>query len=228
MLGLRIRSRVKNRIALARRRSIYARLKNYTMIDEDTFCNNLLLADMVRHVPGCVIECGVWRGGMSAGLCSILGASRNYFLFDSFQGLPPAQTIDGPAAIRYQEDRDSPAYYENCAAPERYAIEAMELAGARTFKLVPGWFSETLPKFNPPEPIALLRLDGDWYDSTLTCLKHLFDRVAPKGIIIIDDYYAWDGCSRAVHDFLSERKATERIRSYSGSLCYLLKESQAR
>jgi O-methyltransferase len=164
---------------------------------------------------------------MSAGLCSILGASRNYFLFDSFQGLPPAQTIDGPAAIRYQEDRDSPTYYENCAAPERYALEAMELAGARTFKLVPGWFSETLPKFKPPEPIALLRLDGDWYDSTITCLKHLFDYVAPNGIIIFDDYYAWDGCSRALHDFLSDRKATERIRSYNGSVCYLLKDHQA-
>jgi O-methyltransferase len=228
MIWLGIRAAIKRRHVYARWRRVYARLKNYTMVDEETFCHNLFLAKMVQNVSGCVIECGVWRGGMSAGLCLALGSSRTYFLFDSFQGLPPAQTIVGPAAIRYQQDRDSPSYYDNCTAPEQFARQAMELAGARTFTLMPGWFSETLPTFKPPEPIALLRLDGDWYDSTITCLEHLFDRVARNGIIIVDDYYTWDGCSRAVHDFLSERKATERIRSYNGSICYLLKEAQAR
>ena len=121
-----------------------------------------------------------------------------------------------------------PYYYDNCAAPVEFARQAMELARAKSFKLIPGWFSETLLGFEPPEPIALLRLDGDWYDSTIVCLKHLFDFVAQNGIIILDDYYTWDGCSRALHDFLSERKASERIRSYNSSVCYLLKEGQAR
>jgi len=192
------------------------------MINEDTFCNNLSLAAMVQHVSGCVIECGVWRGGMSAGLCFVLGADRKYFLFDSIQGLPPAQPVDGPAAIRYQQDRDSPYYYDNCAAPTEFARQAMELARAKSFKLMPGWFSETLLGFEPPEPIALLRLDGDCFEPTIVCMKHLFDFVAPNVIIILDDYYTLDGCSRALHDFLSERKATERIRSYKSSVCYLL------
>jgi O-methyltransferase len=106
------------------------------MINEDTFCNNLSLAAMVQHVSGCVFECGVWRGGMSAGLCFVLGADRNYFLFDSFQGLPPAQTVDGPTAIRYQQDRDSPYYYDNCAAPVEFARQAMELARAKSFNYI--------------------------------------------------------------------------------------------
>ena len=62
--------------------------------------------------------------------------------------------------------------------------------------------------------------------STKTCLTNLFDRVAPGGIIILDDYFTWDGCSRALHDFLSERSAAERLRSL-GDICYLQKVGQS-
>ena len=85
-----------------------------------------------------------------------------------------------------------------------------------------GWFHETLTTFTLPEPIALLRLDADWYDSTMVCLENLFDRVAPGGLVVLDDYFAWDGCSRALHDFLSRRSAAEKIRSL-GETCYLVK-----
>ena len=71
--------------------------------------------------------------------------------------------------------------------------------------------------------IAVLRLDGDWYGSTMTCLEHLFDKVLPGGIVLMDDYYAWEGCSKAVHDFLSARSATEQIRSASEQLAFLTK-----
>ena len=98
----------------------------------------------------------------------------------------------------------------------------MRIAGARSFSLIKGWFNETVPNFKPPSPIALLRLDGDWYESTMVCLVHLFDEVAPGGIVILDDYYIWDGCSRALHDFLSKRLAVERVRSL-GNVCFLEK-----
>ena len=62
-------------------------------------------------------------------------------------------------------------------------------------------------------------------DSTLTCLRKFWEYVVPGGVILIDDYYTWDGCSRAVHDFLSERKATERIRQgIIGGIAFMLKE----
>ena len=102
----------------------------------------------------------------------------------------------------------------------------MELVGAQRFELISGWFDQTLPQFKPPEPIALLRLDADWYESTMTCLNHLFDYVATDGLIIFDDYYTWDGCSRALHDFLSSRKASERIRCLNRSSCYLIKDRE--
>jgi hypothetical protein len=225
MLGLGIRTQFRKKRKLDRLKRIYAEFHEFTMIPEKEFCENLMLAERVQNIAGCVVECGVWRGGMAAGLCRILGTDRKYFLLDSFQGLPPAQPIDGPGAIRYQQNTDSPTYYDNCIAPPEFATRAMKLVGANHFTLVSGFFDSTLPDFNPEEPIALLRLDADWYESTMTCLTNLFHRVPEGGIIIVDDYYTWDGCSRAVHDFLSSRKAVERIRSFNDSICYVVKKA---
>ena len=91
----------------------------------------------------------------------------------------------------------------------------MSLSYVKEYHLIKGWFAETLPFFNPPAPIAILRLDGDWYDSTFQCLTHLYHWVAPGGVIIVDDYYAWEGCARAVHDFclrIKFRTAFGRVR----------------
>ena len=85
----------------------------------------------------------------------------------------------------------------------------MKLSGATSFSLIRGWFSETIPRFIPPSPIAVLRLDGDWYDSTRVCLENLYPQVAPGGIVIIDDYYNWDGCARAVNEFLADSRLAE-------------------
>ena len=202
----------------------FERFREFTMLSEEDFTDNLRLAERVRGIDGCVIECGVWRGGMIAGLSLVLGANRNYFLLDSFKGLPPAAAIDGPAARAWQKNTADPNYYDNCSAPPEWAGKAMFKAGVSSYKLIEGWFEQTLPQFTPPDQIALLRLDADWYESTMVCLTHLFDQVAPGGLIMLDDYYTWDGCSRALHDFLSQRSAVERIHSLGrGSTCYLVK-----
>ena len=197
-------------------RRIYNRFRDYTMVPKSSYVQNLELADAGVAVPGCVVECGVWRGGMSAGLAKVLGNSRTYYLFDSFAGLPPAQAIDGEKALRYQSEKSSPHYHDNCKAEQDFADRAMRLAGVRSFVCMKGWFHETLPTFAPRERIALLRLDGDWYESTILCLDHLYDRIEPGGLILIDDYYTWDGCSRAVHDFLSKRSAPEKLEQMGG------------
>jgi hypothetical protein len=116
------------------------------------FWYNLLVADERRHVRGCVVECGVWRGGMIAGLADVLGAEREYFLFDSFQGLPPATPMDGHSAKAWQDNTQGPTYYDNCSAPIEFAERAMRLSCARNYKIEKGWFSDTLPKFSPPCP----------------------------------------------------------------------------
>jgi O-methyltransferase len=221
-LHKRIKHGLKEEYARLQLGQIQKRFSAFTMVSRDTFIDNLRLAGRVAGISGCVIECGVWRGGMSAGLATVLGSDRKYFLFDSFEGLPEAKKIDGEAALAWQSDKQGSYYYDNCTAEPDFAQRAMTLSGSKSFSLMKGWFNETLPKFSPPEPIALLRLDGDWYDSTMICLESLFPHVAPGGLIIIDDYYTWDGCSRAVHDYFSRHSVKERIRSFR-DICFIEK-----
>lgn len=200
---------------------LYSRYKEYTMISKTSYINNLLLIEKFSKSNGAVVECGVWRGGMIAGMASILGRNRTYHLFDSFEGLPDVQKIDGEAARIWQEDVTSPTYFDNCKAEEGYAVRLMENLKV-PFKVHKGWFSETMKNLNSFDEIDVLRLDADWYDSTIQCLSALFPHVRKGGIILIDDYYTWEGCSKAVHDYLSNEKSSARIFSGKG-FAYILK-----
>jgi O-methyltransferase len=159
-----------------------------------------------------IVECGTWRGGMAAGMVEIGGPERDYYFFDSFEGLPPAEEVDGHSAKNWQADTTAATFYNNCAATLEEFQDTLRMTKCptRAFHIHKGWFEETLPKVVCP-PIAVLRLDADWYASTLTCLETLWDRIVPGGIIIIDDYYRWDGCAKAVHTFLAKRGEKERI-----------------
>jgi O-methyltransferase len=178
---------------------------------------------IARNVPGVFVECGVWRGGCSAAM--LLAQREQYgavprktYLLDSFQGLPAATERDGPFALAWQTDTTAPGYYDNCRASleEVYAaMTALDLP-AESWELVPGWFDATVPVLAQrleADEIALLRLDGDWFDSTRVCLEHLMPLVHEEGVVIVDDYYDWDGCARAVHDYLSRHDVPYRIRS---------------
>jgi O-methyltransferase len=87
-----------------------------------------------------------------------------------------------------------------------------------------GWFQNTIPeKSKEIEKIAILRLDGDWYESTKVCLENLFDKVVQRGFIIIDDYGLYSGCKKAVDEYLSNRKKSYYL-NYSDSYCrYFIK-----
>jgi hypothetical protein len=162
---------------------------------------------------------------MIAGIADVYGTERQYYLFDSFEGLPAPREIDGQTALDWAEKKEeAPNYYDNCRAEMEWAQKAMAIAKAKNTTLVKGWFNDTVPSFQPKEPIAILRLDGDWYDSTIVCLEHLFPHVAEGGLIILDDYYAWDGCAKALHDYLSKYKRPERITKAYTSGCFLIKK----
>ncbi len=198
----------------------YDFFKEFTMVPELTYIENLHLINKFRSVDGCVVECGTWKGGMIAGIAKLLG-DKEYHLFDSFEGLPKANEIDGALALQYQQDKNNPNYHDNCKADVEFAQEAMRLSGAKNFTIHKGWFSDTLPRFK--KPISVLRLDGDWYGSTAECLTNLFDLVVDGGLIIIDDYYAWEGCRRALHDYLSENQKVETIMQWNNQVCFLVK-----
>lgn len=167
-------------------------------------------------IPGSFVECGVWKGGSSflmAHRLRTLGQERLVWMFDSFEGLPPPQPIDGPLAQRWASETDGPNYHDNCVVSldqVRATADRLEL-GDRV-RLVKGWFDETLVDYRSKiGPIALLRIDADWYASVRSCLESLYDLVSPGGLIVIDDYGVFDGCTLAVHEFLASRELAHAI-----------------
>ncbi|MBL7861580.1 MAG: class I SAM-dependent methyltransferase [Cyclobacteriaceae bacterium] len=205
-------------------RRLFKKYKEFTMIPEELFISNLELCSRVLSIDGDIVECGVWRGGMSAAITELAGAGREIHLFDSFEGLPPAKEIDGKDALRWQLDTTSAGYFNNCMADESFAITAMQKTGHSNYRLWRGWFAETIPNYDGNK-IAILRLDGDWYDSIKTCLNGLFPKVVDGGLVILDDYYTWEGCTKAVHDYLSESQSPSRIFQWNNQVAFIVKKS---
>ena len=201
---------------------LYEKYKSFTMIHRNAFCSNLDLISHYGNVEGCIIECGVWKGGMLASIAEVIGPNREFHAFDSFEGLPDPTEKDGIEAKNLQENKDDPYYHDNCTAAENCIKEAMGLSGTLNFHSHKGWFKDTIPPFKEiGKPIAILRLDGDWYESTLVCLKNLVPLVVKNGLVIIDDYYTWSGCARAVNEFCASNEKTMKIRQWRDGVCYI-------
>lgn len=209
--------------ASAHYQNLFKKYSDFTMIPERFFISNLELINRYKHLEGDYVECGVWRGGMSAAIGELLDKNKTLHLFDSFEGLPDAKEIDGKEALAWQKNVNAPGYFDNCKAEESYAIKAMSLAGCSNYKIHKGWFNQTLPDFKN-QRIGILRLDGDWYDSIKECLTHLFPQVINNGIVLLDDYYTWDGCSKAVHDYLSETKSPSRVHQWNNQIGFVIKK----
>lgn len=168
-------------------------------------------------VEGSLVECGTWRGGAVGmmGLAHMRSGSaptRRLHLFDSFEGLPEPTAADGAKAITYSKGRSSGALDSigACEAPledNRRLLETVIGYPTALTTYHVGWFQETVPRDAPDlGSIALLRLDGDWYESTAVCLEHLYPLVVTGGVVVVDDYGHWEGCRRAVDEFLSARE----------------------
>jgi O-methyltransferase len=205
-----------------RYRRIARKYRRWSMVRGASYISNLRIAAQVKSVPGVVVECGTWRGGMIAGIADVLGGNRRYYLFDSFEGLPPAQEIDGTDALAWQADTSGPKYYNNCAASEEEARVVMSKSPAVDYRIIKGWFNSTLSKMDSSEEIALLRMDADWYDSTKCILDHFGERVVPGGIVIVDDYYTWEGCTIAVNEYAAAHKWRIQQSRYAG-VCFVKK-----
>lgn len=137
--------------------------------------------------------------------------TRSIHLFDSFQGLPePDAELDGEMAVAYSEGRAHGRLVSigACASSLDVNRELMERVVSYPPALTVyhvGWFQDTVPEAGRTMgPIALLRLDGDWYASTKLCLEHLFPLVVDGGAVVIDDYGKWAGCRRATEEFLAQ------------------------
>jgi len=176
-------------------------------LDNVEFC----LKEVLKNdIPGDCVETGVWRGGATILMRAILKAYQNedrqVWVVDSFQGLP------APNLKKYPADRELLSEQGTCFASLNTVMNnfaSLNLLDNRVV-FVKGWFSETLPPA-PIEQIALLRLDGDLYESTMDVLNALYDKVTPGGYIIIDDYGHWKACKKAVTHFRKIRGIDDEI-----------------
>jgi O-methyltransferase len=168
---------------------------------------------VVRHdIPGDIVECGVWRGGSMQAVALTLseqGATdRHLHLFDTFEGMPPPtekdRRFDGPSAeqLLATHERDSTIWAIASLGEVQQAMREVDYPEALVH-FHEGLVENTIPA-EAPEQISILRLDTDWYESTRHELEHLYDRLAPGGVLIIDDYGHWAGARLATEDFLEQ------------------------
>lgn len=164
-------------------------------------------------LPGSFVECGVWRGGSSMmaalALLSRGVRDRDLYLFDTFEGMAEPSERDVSAfgeearAIWAEHQRDGRNDW--CLADEDDVRRNMDLTGYPRDRvhLVPGRVEDTVPGGAPGE-VAVLRLDTDWYESTAHELRHLYPRLSPGGVLIVDDYGHWQGARQAVDEYFGD------------------------
>src|SRR5215831_14201151 len=190
----------------------------HTMIGVRRMANLRALVESVIHnqIPGDLIETGVWRGGACILMRAVLHAyhitDRRVWVADSFEGLP------APDEQKYPADKGSDYYtYTELAIPLETVRHNIEKYGLLDDQIVflKGWFKDTLPAA-PIKRLAILRLDGDLYESTIIALNALYDKLSTGWYVIVDDYHVVPMCKSAIHDFLASRGIYPEIREIDG------------
>lgn len=171
------------------------------------------VTEVIRQgVPGDLIEAGVWRGGTTILMRAVLAAygdnERRVWAADSFEGLP----------------KTDPAHYPSDAGLDFFAeipelavdVEQVKANFARyglldaQVEFLVGWFKDTLPAA-PIHQLAVARIDGDLYESTIDAISALYPRLSVGGYLIVDDYNDIKACRHAISDYRVEHGIDERI-----------------
>jgi hypothetical protein len=196
------------------------------------------------ELAGDYVECGVWRGGavglMALGNLRYGKARRHLHLFDTFEGIPePDAAVDGSRAV--DEARKlgvgttgrltcNPQFYNNMdrevgtIETNKTLLEQVIAYDPNLIHYYKGFFQDTVPEAaRAIDSIAILRLDGDWYSSTKVCLDYLYTKVVQGGFVIIDDYGAYEGCKKAVDEFLAKREPKVRLQRVGSELRFFVR-----
>lgn len=216
--GLEYQERAERAIRVASPYTMLPRMRLLTLYQKVAYCEK-------AGLEGELVECGVWKGGAVAlmAMANLAeGAKRRHIhLFDSFQDIcAPDAGLDGDRAVgqarRHGSDcrgqlRPVAGFYDAVGGAgtlegNRHLLENLVGYDRSCLHYHVGWFQETMPRDSDRVgPIAVLRLDGDWYASTMVCLEHLYGKVVRGGFVIIDDYGTYQGCRRAVDEFMASR-----------------------
>jgi hypothetical protein len=195
-----------------------------------------------EQVDGAVAECGVWAGGAIGLMASVNKRHGNphrvFHLFDSFEGLPQPSVHDVEVVAAFRDDHPELAPDDGsdpaalvaigaCASPLEQVRELFDDVleiDPRQVVIHQGWFQDTIAAAAETiGPLAILRIDGDWYESTKVCLEGLYDSVVDGGFVIIDDYGYFSGCRKAVDEFFEARGIAPHLVDIDGEGVYLRK-----
>lgn len=168
-------------------------------------------------VKGDIVECGVAQGGTAAMMALTSETKgqekRNFWFFDSFEGLPDPSEKDyiGNSAGEFIQPLENGSCLGTIEQVSELLFEKLKIPRNRVH-LIQGWFQETISaNRNKIKKIALLRLDGDWYESTKIPLDGFYDKIQPGGAVIIDDYATCYGSEKAVEEFLTENNISVKL-----------------
>jgi Macrocin-O-methyltransferase (TylF) len=193
-------------------------LQAHSMIGNQRMSNLRQITEFVieNRIPGDLMETGVWRGGACIMMRAVLQAygveDRRVWAADSFCGLPePSPEVAADTGDRHHTFTELAVSLEKVRSNfSKYGLLDEQV------QFLEGWFSETLPQA-PIQSLAVLRLDGDMYQSTMDVLESLYDKVSQGGFVIVDDFGSVQGCRTAILDFRASRSITDPIHPIDGS-----------
>lgn len=167
------------------------------------------LLEEVKHVPGDVVECGVFAGESLAMIANLLrsnGIQRPIWGFDSWAGFPTpsAQDLTAPGSLAERGGFSGVSEQHVLATLRRYGLSDAEIRSG--IVLIQGFFADTLHRYTGTQ-VAFLHLDADLYQSHLDVLSRLWSKVGVGGIVALDDYHVvheWPGAKQAVDEFLAQ------------------------
>ncbi|MEO7984567.1 MAG: TylF/MycF/NovP-related O-methyltransferase [Bacteroidota bacterium] len=188
---------------------LYKKVRDYTFVPVERSYSLYQTVNYIikNNIEGDFVECGVWKGGSSMLMAYILKdagiSNRKIWLYDTFEGMTKPGEMDGPEEKdQWEKGKLTETLNTMCYSP----IEEVKANMAKTrypeesIIIIKGRVEETMPG-QLPLKISLLRLDTDWYESTIHELIHLYPLLEKHGVLIVDDYGAWQGARKATDEY---------------------------
>lgn len=207
-------------------KEVIQKVKPYTMTSPERIVSLMRAVEYIKKndIAGSVVECGVWKGGsMMAALLKLksYNENREVYLYDTYEGM--SAPIEYDKSFRNESAQEAynvqSDYWERIKCISSLEEVQRNLAStgypSRKIHFIKGKVEDTIPN-TIPDKIAILRLDTDWYESTLHELQHLYPKLQTGGILIIDDYGHWQGCRKAVDEYFE----THNIKMYLSRIDY--------
>lgn len=211
----------------------FAKVRPYTMTTPERVVTLLRSVEYIidRNIPGAFVECGVYKGGsmmaIALALLRLNVYARELYLYDTFSGMAePGPEDERWAHDTWKSKRQSDYYnawaYGGTVEQVKKNLLSTGYNNEEHIKMVAGKVEDTIPGVIP-DKIALLRLDTDFYESTRHELEYLFPKLVSGGILIIDDYWAFQGSKKATQEYLKKNDIQCYLNRIDSDACLMVK-----